>query len=209
MNILNKECGVIMLATDNTKNPKLFKGNDNKLSFEFRRIPSSMHHLYILSDDEIKEGDWCINLITNNILSYDEILKCYHKIPDSVKKIIATTDTSLDLINKNRFDEINHLNNLGKIITEFKKEYNFIEAYLSIKGHVTKNIHTKLDISCGSEFDNFSMKQVNGISGDLYEDLRTYLKYHNIDKTLIVRDAPKRSWANDGTELVFETSIKV
>lgn len=54
-------------------------------------------NLYFISDDEIKEGDWCLNKRTNQVFktqySNEDI-----KSPDR-KKIIATTD--LKLINQN------------------------------------------------------------------------------------------------------------
>ncbi len=47
-------------------------------------------HLYIISDDEIKEGDWVINSNTNNIAQYTG-----HGSMEWWKKIVATTDKSL------------------------------------------------------------------------------------------------------------------
>jgi hypothetical protein len=53
-------------------------------------------HLYITSDEEIKEGDWCINTVESIILTLDKETK--KAIPfESIKKIILTTDQ--DLIN--------------------------------------------------------------------------------------------------------------
>ena len=52
----------------------------------------SPQHLYIISDDEIKENDYCLNLETNTVFKMHK-----HGLPTSNrnKKIIATTDTSL------------------------------------------------------------------------------------------------------------------
>jgi len=49
-------------------------------------------HLYILSDDEIKEGDWYHNSIDNSIKQASDWIYV-----STCKKIIATTDTSLIL----------------------------------------------------------------------------------------------------------------
>ena len=52
-------------------------------------------HLYVLSDEEIKEGDWIITNIHNKIeqvLNNQTSLKFYQ---ERAKKVIATTDTSL------------------------------------------------------------------------------------------------------------------
>ena len=53
------------------------------------------HHLYILSEEEIKEGDWVITTISE-IDVYNQIEKFENKCDKLYcKKIIATTDTSL------------------------------------------------------------------------------------------------------------------
>lgn len=50
------------------------------------------YHLYLLSDDEIKKDDWIYNKIQNQIFQRDSDLLN----PTIAKKIIATTDTSLN-----------------------------------------------------------------------------------------------------------------
>ena len=52
-------------------------------------------HLYIISDDEIKEGDWFINLFNNVIVQAHNWIYV-----STCKKIIATTDTSLEIVSK-------------------------------------------------------------------------------------------------------------
>jgi len=53
-------------------------------------------HIYITSDEEIKEGDWCINTVESIVLTLDK--ETEKAIPfESIKKIILTTDQ--DLIN--------------------------------------------------------------------------------------------------------------
>lgn len=62
----------------------LYNKNDDKYNQWINQ------HLYILSDDEIKEGDWVYSINYNNIL---QLQKPSNKF--FYKKIIATTDTSL------------------------------------------------------------------------------------------------------------------
>jgi hypothetical protein len=52
-------------------------------------------HVYITSDEEIKEGDWCMSLCDDE--SYEEIYQCNNigLVDDEDKKIILTTDTKL------------------------------------------------------------------------------------------------------------------
>lgn len=54
----------------------------------------STHNIYITSDEEIKEGDWCYH----PLLKWGSVIKSKYDEPNStMKKIILTTDQ--DLIN--------------------------------------------------------------------------------------------------------------
>jgi hypothetical protein len=79
-------------------------------------------HLYIISDDEIKEGDWCIDTINNILFMSDGNLKL-HKNTD--KKIIATTDTSLGLPQPSQqfIEKYIESYNKGEVITDVLVEY--------------------------------------------------------------------------------------
>ena len=89
-----KRAQVVMLPTNkNSSNIaksinqdilSLYNKNDDKYNQWINQ------HLYIISDDEIEDGDWFINLLDNSIhqaTNWIYVLTC--------KKIIATTDTSL------------------------------------------------------------------------------------------------------------------
>ena len=103
-----KRCKVVMLPTnektkylmvysdvEKTKGKLILNGLKNDEYKEYQNF-------YIISDDEIKEGDWFIN-------DLNQIKKCtsrdteghidfeggFNTKPSSCKKIIATTDTSL------------------------------------------------------------------------------------------------------------------
>lgn len=63
-------------------------------------------HLYFLSDDEIKEGDWV--LLPNKILkrmSNDDMIHYIDSMSNATKKIIATTDKSLNINHKGSIGE--------------------------------------------------------------------------------------------------------
>ena len=89
---------VVMLPTNNTVNA--LKGySDKSLLFkyspEYKSIPAeikfvSYFHLYIISDDEIKKGDW--KYCTNKKMFGQDLATTIH-----TKKIIATTDRSLQI----------------------------------------------------------------------------------------------------------------
>ena len=88
-----KRTKVVMLST----NEKAKKGDLllHKTSLVKAPVPlvESAQHLYFLSDDEIKEGDWFINRLNS------QISRCIGREyfnKDNEKKIIATTKKDLD-----------------------------------------------------------------------------------------------------------------
>lgn len=93
-----KKCKVVIIATD--KESRLFLKTGNQLEYnEHRPIHGINHlgwkyqHLYILSDDEIKEGNWYEfeSMLNQATTKYSLEVSKYIK----AKKIIATTDSSL------------------------------------------------------------------------------------------------------------------
>lgn len=104
-----KKVNVVMLPTNEKSKIKL--SDNNELDF----FPGMMYiaefdwkpqHLYITSDEEIKEGDWVYNSISNELEKWS--YKGWIEAPDfeylGYFKIIATTNTSLISINEQYFD---------------------------------------------------------------------------------------------------------
>ena len=128
MNIKRK-CQIVLLPTKNKSNiqlqmnEKLHLENGSSISLK------SYQHLYITSDEEIKEGDWCYNSKRKSIelgkymIGTNEFIFC--------KKIIATTDISLISINEQYFD-VNKSRKSAvleqKTLPQIPQE--FIEAYV-------------------------------------------------------------------------------
>ena len=92
-----KKCKVVILAQ---------KKLDNSIVLHTGGHPTrntqvlTNYNLYILSDDEIKEGDWCImldsfNHVFSNPQQYLGEEKGHH-LNKGLKKIIASTDSSLN-----------------------------------------------------------------------------------------------------------------
>lgn len=104
-----KRCRVVRLST-NEKASKIRLNNKSKLSFEphiqglsYDGFLHTYQHLYILSDDEIKEGDWCYDNSRNeDIRIFTHVDSKIEK--HDLKKIIATTDSSLNLPEPKLFD---------------------------------------------------------------------------------------------------------
>lgn len=107
---MKKKCKVVMLATEKAENALIVNTEGNKSMWGYKmeylkNVPAKPYHLYITSDDEIKDGDYCMSIDINSKLH--KPFKCVNKEafinPEflnsvdakDVKKIIATTDTSL------------------------------------------------------------------------------------------------------------------
>lgn len=106
-----KKCSVVMLPTK--EKARLAAHKDGKLQLFSEDIKLTEEHqcnIYILSDEEIKEGDWCIDLRPirgvnvfkctgfSKSIGFDGWIKTGTVILDpknQCKKIIATTDSSL------------------------------------------------------------------------------------------------------------------
>ena len=115
-----KKGKVVMLPTNQKANGMICKditGQDKTIAIKTKYLMEHEdyigHHLYIISDDEIKEGDWflsdsrgtkqeppkyrveqCIKFENGWIFGHIEGMEVGHN-PDWSKQIIATTDSSL------------------------------------------------------------------------------------------------------------------
>ena len=108
---MKKQVKVVMLPTEKATIGMIAKCIKNDLSNDFDRInrlclienkdfyKSNIYwqpqHLYFISDEEIKEGDWQINHLTNKISNRTN--KFIEVGKQNCSKIIATTDSSLNL----------------------------------------------------------------------------------------------------------------
>jgi hypothetical protein len=107
MTTVKRECMVMLLPTEKAENCFYLNGS-NKLNYhrgyltqEYLKnnLNAISYHLYILSNDEIKEGDWCILLddfgkVFSNPQQYLGE-KAGHTLNNGLIKIIAATDTLL------------------------------------------------------------------------------------------------------------------
>jgi hypothetical protein len=106
-----KKHSIVLIPTREETNLILFGGNNDHLikSKDFIKRNFGGHHLYILSDEKIKEGDSFINLMNSNIRNKAirwDINTLESQSPtfkSHCKKIIATTDKSLRLKEHNSF----------------------------------------------------------------------------------------------------------
>lgn len=198
-NTMDKTCNVVMLAT-NEKAVRLGQlvigaGNDLFSSRQSNDIGSlTAYELYITSDEEINNDDWCVlDLGENTRIVQVESLNSSHPIftvdiidgyahLSNLRKIIATTDKSITI---DGYDSSDEESIVKCYFPHLSKE--FIEAY--IKAYNKGNVITKVMVE--------------------YEDSHTsqsktpYLKI-NPDYTINIKPI-KDSWTKDEvTSLLFK-----
>lgn len=141
-----KKCKVVMLSINEKADHKsLLLCKDNSLRIpvtgaEARRLENAgfvkPQHLYILSDEKIKEGDWCIMLDSfENVFSIPQHYtnpKTQH-LNKGLRKIIACTDDSLRIGELKEGGRIEHLPQPSQSFIEY-----FIEEYN--KGNIITDV---------------------------------------------------------------------
>lgn len=172
-------------------------------------------HLYIISDDEIKEGDYILNIETNNIFKADSIeyLESHNIIEDFdksfyinskyAKKIIATTDTSLQWLDESEKNpELARTNGLWKCLPQPSQQ--FIEKY--IKEYNKGNIITDVLI----EYELISNEEYFGNTVNPDDDVPYFdekLKINPKDNTIIIKKV-KDSWNREEVENLIYAAMK-
>lgn len=156
-----QECEVILLPTQSKSNISM----DAYGRMYFGNYPENTpfnQHLYITSNEEIKEGDWFMNrqyMIEEGKEEY-AIWRCGDITPNSnPKKIIATTDTSLTII-----DYTDCEYPLPQPSKEFIKAY--IKAYN--EGKPITKVLVEYIYPNTINFGNCIYKEING-DGSYYE----------------------------------------
>lgn len=148
-----KQFKVVMLPTE--KDSYIHK-NESEVFLLPNKVyyttDSKPQHLYIISDEEIEEGDWCFDLEVNRIF------KAEWGNPHNSKKIVATTDKSLQNINGN-VNEENERDETGLLLTQTLPQIpeSFVLAY--IKAYNEDNPITEVDLETICEYgDNCPSK---------------------------------------------------
>ena len=125
----------------------LFHVGGKGLLAEYRISDCTNQHLYFTSDDEIKEGDWCIEYddIDCTWLSpyqpinkeWDMVSKAnYCRKRGTVRKIIATTDSSLTVPYLNNLGNQIEVNGVNQIKSLPQIPEPFIEEFVETNGKI-------------------------------------------------------------------------
>lgn len=126
-----KNSNVVMLAT-NQKSGTIWMNTIGQLihthvSGEYKE-KYQPQHIYITSDEEIKDGEWCIDIWNVEIIQMDSATKNMldsGMLHNPHAKIIATTDTSLGLPQPSQqfIQQYIEEYNKGNVITKIEVEY--------------------------------------------------------------------------------------
>jgi hypothetical protein len=197
-----KKCKVVMIATN--RESRLFLKTGNQLEYnEYRPIHGINHlgwkyqHLYILSDDEIKEGNWYEfeSMLNQATTKYSLEVSKYIK----AKKIIATTDSSLGY---NDILSIHQRRGLTNHYPTFKPlpsiSQSFIKQYVSEynKGNKIEEVMVEYEIEWSRNTDR---------NIPTNEDLVSIWKPSS-DNTISIK-ATKTSWTREEVVALL-TSLK-
>ena len=194
-----QQCEVVMLATNYGK-LTLYDYKDLKtLSYALGNHKGSTNlipqHLYILSDDEIKEGDWVYDTITNTI---QKAMYSHEILKRDFKKIIATTDT---LIIANMSDS-NAVREIDFDIEVPKPSNSFISKYIEEYNKDNQIIDVLIEYSkewVGKEY-------VDDIDAYGYDKFEKRLKI-NSDNTITIKKL-KNSYSREEVEKLVINALK-
>lgn len=207
-----KKVNVVMLPTNEKAIPRdlVLSVNNNLRLLDVDKTGNfTKQHLYILSDEEIKEGDWCIGNDKIHAKSPDEffIAQCTSVVngwiyleghegegnnPDYTKKIIATTNTSL------KFGE--DFPGVIRYKTLPQPSQSFIEKYVAEynKGNMITDVLVEYE-ECKP-----GMCKINNMTCGHSGCSKPFLKINPKDNTITIRKM-KDSWSKKEQ---FEKIIK-
>ena len=201
-----KKCKVVMLST-NEKTDILYWNKYKNLSSgradletldDLKWANVTCQHLYIISNDEIKMGDWRYNSITNNVSKAANNYKNQHHL----FKIIATTDKSL--VFKTEYDREQDISlNLPQPSESFINKY--IEQYnrSNIIEDVLVEYEEKAELRRGGQFISNVGTYTDGL--EFYKEP----KINSKDNTITIKKV-KDSWELNFNQLmqIFDQGFK-
>ena len=180
---------IYILPTDKFQNIKLSLF-ENKLYLGDIASTALPQHIYITSDEEIKEGDWWLNLKTN------DADKCTHKSEvllynsekyEHIKKIILTTDQDLikdgvQAIPDDFLEWFVKNPNCGRVEVE-----NVYDKFLNGDKRSVSDFRKKYKINIPKEDLSYTTKSGINISDEF---VRTFM----IPKEYFGKEEPKQDW---------------
>lgn len=143
----DKKIQVVLLATNKTYSTNLWLNRDNQTLhlYEMMGLPAkhvSPQHLYFLSDDVIKEGDYAYHNLDGKVIQITKDLLDGDIRRFGYRKVIATTDKSLLALYGNDGDIYGKMRNgLPQPSSEFIQH--FIQQY---KGNIITEVLVEYEL---------------------------------------------------------------
>lgn len=167
-----KKCLIVMLSTNEKAENCLVMYDTNNLILKYqpnqyytqeylKSIYCKSHHLYILSNDEIKEGDMVMRICDNLIHKQHSDLTVLNNLAKEglFKKAIASTDKSLNLPQPSQqfiekyISEYNKNNKIEEIMVEYKDN---MDTFKIEEGHFC----IELDLKVNPKDNTITIKKV-------------------------------------------------
>ena len=149
-------------------------------------------HLYIISDEKIKEGDWYIddcNQIRRSVTSDKE----YWSVREDYKKIIATTDKNLVTKYDERFEDVTiNKNSLNQKLPQLPQQfiYDYIAEYN--KGNVITEVMVEYE-DCGTIDSTCGLIPHISTEGDtFYMGTKLKVNLHNTINVKLIKNTWNR-----------------
>lgn len=190
MNIKRK-CQVLMLPTDKHAAivQESFLRNKRFILGRTLNIGDIGYHLYITSDEDIKEGDWCLvvkshkDLLKDDIFQYNGECSINHEY---IKKIIATTNTSLYTEKESWFSSVKSFGDNKVKLQLPKPSQQFIKEYIKELNKEYNKSDVISDVLVEYTYDN----------GEIFVPMNTLYLLVNSDNTINIKPT-KNYWSKE------------
>lgn len=212
MSTVKRKCQAILLEVNDNLALKSERKALTMLGKDlFNPFTNKIQHLYIVSDDEIKEGDFII--YANSILKILNVnsVGCLVKMSDGefrivkshCKKIIATTDQSLTIEGKAPSGDIAWRFPFPKLSQSFIQKY--ITEYN--KGNIIVDIMVEYECLVSEQIKLIDVSK--SISEDLSESkcIESKLKINPKDNTITISKAKDNYSISEVKQLLYQAFI--
>jgi hypothetical protein len=186
-----KKCKVVMLSTENASRINSIFKRDVLTVTKTSHIHKTSKCIYITSDDEIKEGDWCLFFWDGGQIGSDKPQQYQpdkgHILNKGLRKIIATTDRSLEIISKGINPVFEKLPQPSQsFIEKYVEEYN--------KGNVITDVLVEYAPVYKNKLGAITIDYTSGEYQKHWGEIVDYqLKINSKDSTITIKKV-KDSW---------------
>jgi hypothetical protein len=197
-----------ILLPHNDINTKITKYLPNTISLNNDiSAPHTNQHLYIILNDDIKDGKYAVDLQNNKIVTFTDIYRIGRNAK-RFKKIIATTDTSLQITKNTSNPALYEYIQQGSVCSTYEDllpqlSQQFIEKYIESynKGKIITDVLVEYEIPYDSD-------QLNHKNGE-WDKYYSIYKESNSYKTQQYSDIIEWSFNEGKKHLQLFSKLKV